>query len=361
MALLKDGTRIYGNAIVDGNISVSQIYSGGNTWTFGTNGATTFPGNLTVLTNPLFTGTIISQADALVQLFSTGDNAITVMGWSQYETVPGEVATVSFNNDRGNIILTTGNIAAVAHEWDYRSDGTLLLPAGGVIAEGTTSIPNVATVTNIELVPYGGSDQNQRLVIYPTAVEGNHVHLTSGNLQVTDIFLGDDAQFFKTNTDGGMSVGTGVGPGGSGGNVWTFGTDGSLTFPDSTVQTTGYVKKVSGYNVQYPVVTMDNFVAAIDNAGNPTVAAVTGTFGCYYTLQFTEYVGPGWTTSTYGGNGSFSSLFGSGIGVTFANAGDMVVGTFQDTSSGHVYQTTWIATPTGPSTGYGSIVIERLI
>lgn len=148
-----------------------------------------------------------------------------------YSTLNGGDVTINggyaYGGTHGRIQLTTAN----SYNWVFDATGNLVLPNNGTIFENTTTIPGSGSVNNIVLKPYGGSDPNQRLVIYPTAVEGNHIHLTSGNLLVTDIFLGDDAQFIKTNTDGSMAIGTNVGPGGSGGNVWTFGTDGNLTLP----------------------------------------------------------------------------------------------------------------------------------
>jgi len=206
MALLKDGTRIYGNAIVDGNIAVSNIYNGGQTWAFAADGSLTLPSGSPINFGP---------GNALIQ---------AGMGFH-------------IDSEEGISLAAINTNTSTTYGWGFGTDGNLTLPAGSTIGEGTTAITGGPTVNNIELTPYGGGDPNQRLVIYPTAVEGNHVHLTSGNLQVTDIFLGDDAQFVKTNTDGSMAIGTNMGPGGSGGNVWTFGTDGTTTFPHNTIHT----------------------------------------------------------------------------------------------------------------------------
>ena len=128
------------------------------------------------------------------------------------------------NHPNGNIVQ--------GFSWQFNATGNLILPAGGTIGEGSAVIFGGSPVHTIELTPYGGGNPDQRLVIYPTAGEGNHLHLTSGNLLVTDIFLGDDTQFVKTNADGSMSIGTNVGQYGIGGNTWTFDNAGNLTLPD---------------------------------------------------------------------------------------------------------------------------------
>lgn len=136
----------------------------------------------------------------------------------------------------------------------------------------------------------------------------------------------------------------------------------TVVFSDSSQQSTAYAASKSGFNVQYPLVTMGNFKASIDNSGNPTVGAVTSNFNCNYTLNITQYDGSLWNNTANGAiNSTFNTAFSSGIGVTFAYAGDMVVGTFMDTDSGSIYKVTWIATPTGPGSGYGSIILEKLI
>jgi hypothetical protein len=58
---------------------------------------------------------------------------------------------------------------------------------------------------------------------------------------------------------------------------------------------------------------------------------------------------------------TWSTAFGSGFGVTFANAGDQVVMTLSDNSNGNIYEITWMATATGPSTGYGFIQIQLIV
>ena len=71
--------------------------------------------------------------------------------------------------------------------------------------------------------------------------EDSHIHLISGDPTTVDIYLGDDDQYVKIEKDGGnVVIGTN-----SDTHHWTFDTNGeltlpvsgSITFPDSTTQT----------------------------------------------------------------------------------------------------------------------------
>jgi hypothetical protein len=64
----------------------------------------------------------------------------------------------------------------------------------------------------------------------------HHLHLTTGDLTETSIFLGTDDHNVRTTTDGSIQITT---PNETN-NVWSFDNEGGLTFPDNTVQTTAY-------------------------------------------------------------------------------------------------------------------------
>jgi hypothetical protein len=69
-------------------------------------------------------------------------------------------------------------------------------------------------------------------LIYPTGnifTDINHLHLTSGNLYNTELFLGNDDLYVKLANTGNIIVNSNDDVGNSA--QWTFGTDGSLTFP----------------------------------------------------------------------------------------------------------------------------------
>jgi hypothetical protein len=176
-----------------------------------------------------------------------GDNtgiSLTSEEWAQLMWVP-DTANVTIadigdgpatynwayvNNEGFHVESQVDNLA---REWVFTTNGNLTLPLGGKIGE----VPAPTFVGNaIVITPAEGADENQQLMIYPTANEGNHIHLTSGNLAITDLFLGDDNQYIRTRTDRGMTIGTAGGET-SGGHAWTFGADGSLTMPGSASYT----------------------------------------------------------------------------------------------------------------------------
>ena len=106
----------------------------------------------------------------------------------------------------------------------------------------------------------------------PTFASPYHLHLTTGNLAETSIFLGTDDHNVRTTVNGGIEIttpnetnnvwqfgtdGSLTVPGDirSEGNInidinlsdstlrrWSFGEDGDLTFPDATVQTTAHIQ-----------------------------------------------------------------------------------------------------------------------
>jgi hypothetical protein len=62
-----------------------------------------------------------------------------------------------------------------------------------------------------------------------------HLHLTTGDLTETSIFLGTDDHNVRTTTDGKIQITTFVNSY-TVNNVWEFGTDGTTTFPENTIK-----------------------------------------------------------------------------------------------------------------------------
>ena len=88
--------------------------------------------------------------------------------------------------------------------------------------------------------PNGAANSNQILKLVPTNSEqGDHIHLVSGNLGQTSIFLGNDNQYIRTNIDGSMVIGTddSIPDQANSGYRWTFGADGKLSLPRNNVIT----------------------------------------------------------------------------------------------------------------------------
>jgi hypothetical protein len=231
----------------------------------------------------------------------------------------GTLYTVGDSNDR----LVNGEYEIV-----LGSTGTVTLPSGGTITEGV-----VTDNPTIELTPANPDAASQKLVIKgglpPEEPTDYHLHLTTGDLSETSIFLGTDDHNVRTTTDGKIQITT---PG-EGNNVWEFGTDGGLTFPDATVQTTAFtgittvaktgVADLNANDMSFEVTAVDEsgVVTEVTITNTPNIAWQSNGAGTGVTvgdLSFTVQVDGS-------GNATVSGITSSGghtIGETFTTGGD---------------------------------------
>jgi len=236
----------------DGNTAWTNLsYSGGGSASFdystvqeGSSG----PSNITSITGGDDTGVSLTSENWAQLMWVPNTANVTI------EDIGDGPATYTwaYVDDEG--FHVEASVDEVKRDWRFTTDGNLELPLGGKIGE----VPSPTFVGNaVVITPADGTDDNQQLMIYPTQNEGNHLHMTSGNLAVTDIFLGDDYQYIRTRTDQGMTIGTGGGEMWSG-NAWTFGANGILSTPGNVqVGTTGtygnisFVDTISANNYAY--------------------------------------------------------------------------------------------------------------
>jgi hypothetical protein len=116
------------------------------------------------------------------------------------------------------------------------SNGVVILPQGGAIAEGV-----VTDNPTIELTPAMPEAVSQKLVIKGGVIgdpTDYHLHLTTGDLTETSVILGTDEHNVRTTTNGTIQITTPT----EGSNVWEFGTDGNLEIP-------GDIKSESAINI----------------------------------------------------------------------------------------------------------------
>jgi hypothetical protein len=161
---------------------------------------------------------------------------VDTSSWTAYLGPGGNAVSLGAYTD---LTIQGGNVTVGSNNntWTFGSNGNLNLPLGGVVSEGASPSGLGSTIA---LTPSGGSDADQQLLIYPTGnvIEGNHLHLTTGNLLNTELYLGNDDFYVKLADTGNIIVNTA-------GNTaqWTFDTDGSLTLPganaDYTIATQG--------------------------------------------------------------------------------------------------------------------------
>jgi hypothetical protein len=114
------------------------------------------------------------------------------------------------------------------------------LPEGGTIAEGV-----VTENPTIELTPANPEVESQKLVIKGgLGPVDHHLHLTTGDLSETSIFLGTDELNVRTTTNGTIQITTPT----EGSNVWEFGNDGSLILPTG-VTNNGRISNINGISL----------------------------------------------------------------------------------------------------------------
>ena len=155
------------------------------------------------------------------------------------------------NYDGGNVEISSGDavgngtpgavrITSNGNNWTFAPTGNLALPRGGIVYE--TNIPGGALTGNtIALAPSGGTNTDQQLLVYPTAntIDANHLHLTSGNLYNTELFLGSDDLYVKLANTGNIVVNSNNATGNSA--QWTFDAFGNITLPaNGAIQTAPY-------------------------------------------------------------------------------------------------------------------------
>ena len=293
----------------DGNLvlplagNIVNPYDYGSTWNFGASGNLTLPANIIAInyangnrvtgnitfrdeivigtgTSNLISGLYLapssSSADANMYLrvrgnindepthihFDTGNNAY-------YNQFIGDDNKYIQLANTGNIVINSNDVAGNSAQWTFAADGNLNLPLGGVVSEGASPL---GLGNTIALTPSGGSDADQQLLVYPTGnvVEGNHLHLTTGNLLNTELYLGNDDFYVKLANTGNITVNTA-------GNTaqWTFATDGNLTFPTGNL-----------------VITPDDpagNVAVIASTDHPLAILSTGANGSTATFWVEDY------------------------------------------------------------------------
>ena len=159
---------------------------------------------------------------------------------SQLTNLPTSYANLIENGDSNVAIsLPNGNVSVSANSatWNFDNTGNLGLPGGGIVY-GNPYTPSGAPGNTITLQPAGsGVITDQRLLIYPTAADGDHIHIASGNLYQTELFLGSDNLYVKLANTGNIVINSNDNAGNTA--QWTFDTTGNLTIPGTMIVTTG--------------------------------------------------------------------------------------------------------------------------
>jgi hypothetical protein len=233
--------------------TVVNIYTDTNgttyQWQFGDAGELTLPASseITEVANPGgFPGYAMAlapdvnnaiDADQQLLIYPTGGadaNHLHLTSGNLYNTelfLGNDNLYVKLANT-GNVIVNSNDDTGNSAQWTFGTSGNLTLPMGGVVYE--TNIPDGAlSGSAIALKPTGGTTANQQLLIYLTANDGDHIHLTSGNLYTTELFLGSDNFYVKLANTGNIIINSN--DGNSSNAMWTFDTTSNLTTPSNLV------------------------------------------------------------------------------------------------------------------------------
>jgi hypothetical protein len=265
------------------------------------------------------TGTILGGG---MYSFPVWLHSFNMVGWKVYindvdtgETIVTQDNTYSGGNTTG--LVFSDNINATADAWAFSPAG---YPFGGVdypwnagdwepipfrvkIRAGeveTIGGGNTGDVTFSDNV-VSGSDGGWELGLSPSpeftdgsysAGEGDpdlgpqyfrvrggdvweHLHFDTTDNSKFDLYVGDDSKYFKLSKDGPAVIGTEDPNGPYDRHSWTFGTDGTLTFPDGTKQTSSLepeLTKVEGTivanaNIQFGD-NSNGTIAVVDSQGD---------------------------------------------------------------------------------------------
>ena len=188
----------------------------------------------------LLTGLALGRT--VIVTYSTGSGNQTFTGvLSQLFTATGQYDQSSRQRYSGRIDGTipanqTGIVSINFPEystqdsvWTFGIDGKLTFPNGSTI-DASDPIFGVPITTTRGSIFLGNQAE--------CAGGENHFHIMKAGQQEIDLFLGDDNNYVKLPSTGGVEISSSeIGAQ----HYWRFDSTGGITFPDNTVQTTAYV------------------------------------------------------------------------------------------------------------------------
>ena len=350
-----------------GNLTVPTTLNASSVFTSGSGGDITMTGGNITGANVVGANSVVSSSNVTV----TSNSKSWVFDTVGNLHLPGSYATISVSSDGyqttiqndGTYIEVDGdngvvNVVCGSSTYSFVGDFNASSSAN-VLALTLRNGDNATTNSNAQIA-FGYANTTQYSQFIHTRHNADTASLNTIELWTSD---GSATGTFPANAVLGLTVSNSMvsigntitNPGNTldvGGNVYATG----------NIVANNFNRVSSGYNVQYPLIQLDNVKAAIDNAGNPTMGAVSGTWSGAFSGQAQLWNGSTYPVTSVGSNvATWTSVANYGFGVTFANPGDQTVVYFNNDTSGNLYKVTWTAGVSGPSTGYGSIQIERLI
>jgi len=207
-----------------------KINSNNNIWAFGTDGTLTLPTGAEIVID--VPGSFVARSTSGITLF---DNNANPSGMVEGDL--GEVAFFADVNSAQNARISLVKMSATPGEpvvlnWTFDKNGVLTLPNGSTIGNGDAGA-GVPITTSRGTILLGNVAE----------CEGgeSHFHIMKAGQQDIDLFLGDDSNYVKLPSTGGVEISSSeIG----GQHYWRFGTDGYLSGQSLYLQ--GYFKGVDG-------------------------------------------------------------------------------------------------------------------
>lgn len=266
-------------------------------------------------------------------LYVAGGNISLGTEWNatsiQMQPGPGGVAVMSSNNNNNFVVLDNSSAYIYTdysnneYEWQFDSAGNLSVP-GWLWPSGTDG--------TIDLGKSGNSWRD--------------IHVTGTVGPVNSVTIGTGGSQLATAGSNVLLTATS--------NSWTFGSDATLSWPDTTVQNTAYRISRSEYDVAGPSAVLDSLQIGVNVGWQPYltcvgVATMNGGVSGHYTNQASS------SPLTQLGSVSlvenmYSYFNGS---LTFAVANESLTAIVTNYDTGQTYNCSWYATSSGK--GYVSI------
>jgi hypothetical protein len=201
---------------------------------------------------------------------------VTLQTWAYFGTVNYTFSGTGVTEQSLGRALT-GKLTFVSTTGPEPESITWTIPANSDITEFTltlTSVDGTLSTNETQNDPalyYDFEENAMPIGQFITVTNNNisnsehsHVHLVAGDPETVDIYLGDDHQYVKIEKDGGdVIIGTNNNT-----HNWTFGTDGSTTFPN-TISIDEY------YGLQFPRIVAESGKAfSVQGQGSTGSAAL---------------------------------------------------------------------------------------
>ena len=383
-------------------INQNQLVNNSYSLSVGTDGSVTLPSGAKLDSGASFkfaTDNGVTQyidlRDSSGRGFYTDSSGFTLRsnGSNNWIFDPSGILNLPQNNSAGAAVIqpsaSTYGIKLISNgnTWAFGTDGALTFPDNtlqttawtGILPSptysGSSSIGNV-TPAPLNLNNTGSSGQvKTQLTLINTAGNANtgsaidfFTYTGAGNgVPGARIQSVDDGNF-SSNFSIALKT-TGGNGNGSLTTLWTFGSDGNLTFPDNTVQTTAplpYVK--TAYNAANATATMGTVTASwvIVGLGYHVVYSTLSSSDVTYAYSGMNIIAG--VTTSFNSSGTYVMNAANNpnppwfVGI-LNTIGDVQIVYIQDITNSKVYRVTAIATTTyaGYSPVPGSILIEQII